>query len=242
MEPQKLSKGQKRDWQFRLLFLFSQIKLLLHVLHSFGVLVSCLEKITLKACIISTCNLDKGIYFIKINIFRSGLNIIISLHLGNYFIFLREFAELITQWLHDHWQINCQWTNNGHIGQINYLRLSFLMNKMGWLSYFTSILCKPLNILSGSGIPLQYSCLENLMDGGAWKAAVRGVAEGRTRLSNFTFTFHFHALEKKMATHSSVLAWRIPRDGGAWWAAILWVAQSQTRLKRLSSSLAGNVK
>ena len=48
------------------------------------------------------------------------------------------------------------------------------------------------------------------MDGGAWKAAVHGVAEGRTRLSNFTFTFHFHALEKEMATHSSVLAWRIP--------------------------------
>ena len=48
------------------------------------------------------------------------------------------------------------------------------------------------------------------MDGGAWKAAVHGVAEGRTRLSNFTFTFHFHALETEMATHSSVLAWRIP--------------------------------
>ena len=48
------------------------------------------------------------------------------------------------------------------------------------------------------------------MDGGAWKAAVRGVAEGRTRLSDFTFTFHLHALEKKMATHSSVLAWRLP--------------------------------
>ena len=51
------------------------------------------------------------------------------------------------------------------------------------------------------------------MDGGAWKAAVRGVAEGRTRLSDFTFTFHFHALEKEMATHSSVLAWRIPETG-----------------------------
>ena len=51
------------------------------------------------------------------------------------------------------------------------------------------------------------------MDGGAWKAAVHGVAEGRTRLSNFTFTFHFHALEKEMATHSSVLAWRIPGTG-----------------------------
>ena len=60
---------------------------------------------------------------------------------------------------------------------------------------------------------LQYSCLDNPMDGGAWKAAVHGVAEGRTRLSDFTFTFHFHALEKEMATHSSVLAWRIPGTG-----------------------------
>ena len=65
----------------------------------------------------------------------------------------------------------------------------------------------------GIGTPLQYSCLENPMDGGAWKAAVHGVAEGQTQLSDFTFTFHFHALEKEMATHSSVLAWRIPGRG-----------------------------
>ena len=65
----------------------------------------------------------------------------------------------------------------------------------------------------GNGTPLQYSCLENPMDGGAWKAAVHGVAEGRTRLSDFTFTFHLHALGKEMATHSSVLAWRIPGMG-----------------------------
>ena len=51
------------------------------------------------------------------------------------------------------------------------------------------------------------------MDGGAWKAAVDGVTEGRTRLSDFTFTFHFHALEKEMAAHSSILAWRIPGTG-----------------------------
>ena len=62
----------------------------------------------------------------------------------------------------------------------------------------------------GNGTPLQYSCLENPMGGGTWKAAVHGVAEGWTRLSDFPFTFHFHALEKEMATHSSVLAWRIP--------------------------------
>jgi len=60
---------------------------------------------------------------------------------------------------------------------------------------------------------LQYSCLENPMDGGAWWAAVHGVAESRTRLSNFTFTFHSYALEKEMATHSSVLALRIPGTG-----------------------------
>ena len=62
-------------------------------------------------------------------------------------------------------------------------------------------------------VPLQYSCLENPMDGGAWWAAVHGVAKSRTRLGDFTFPFHFHALEKKMATHSSVLAWRIPGTG-----------------------------
>ena len=65
----------------------------------------------------------------------------------------------------------------------------------------------------GSGTLLQYSCLENPMDGGAWWAAVHGVAKSRTRLSDFPFTFHFHALEKEMATHSSVLAWRIPGMG-----------------------------
>ena len=65
----------------------------------------------------------------------------------------------------------------------------------------------------GNGTPLQYSCLENPMDGGAWRATVHGVEKSRTRLSDFTFTFHFHALEKEMATHSSVLAWRIPGTG-----------------------------
>ena len=71
-----------------------------------------------------------------------------------------------------------------------------------------TIKCLPA-IWETNGTPLQYSCLENPMDRGAWWAAVHGVAEGRTRLSDFTFTFHFHALEKEMATHSSVLAWRI---------------------------------
>ena len=74
---------------------------------------------------------------------------------------------------------------------------------------------KTLNTYSGegNGTPLQFSCLENPMDRGAWWAAVPGVAKSRTRLSDFTFTFHFHALEKAMATHSSVLTWRTPGTG-----------------------------
>ena len=70
-----------------------------------------------------------------------------------------------------------------------------------------------LMVGEGTGNPLQYSCLENPMDGGAWWAAVHGVAKSQTRLSEFPFTFHFHTLEKEMATHSSVLAWRIPGTG-----------------------------
>ena len=82
---------------------------------------------------------------------------------------------------------------------------------LGWQACLCqkSFCCVP----EGNGTPLQYSCLENPMDGGAWKAAVHGVAEGRTWLSDFPFTFHFHALEKEMATHSSVLAWRITGTG-----------------------------
>ena len=87
----------------------------------------------------------------------------------------------------------------------------------------------------GSGDPLQYSCLENPMDGGAWWAAVHGVAKSQTRLSDFTFTFQFHTLKKEMATHSSVLAWRIPGMGEPGGLPSMG-SQSWTRLKRLSSS------
>ena len=79
-----------------------------------------------------------------------------------------------------------------------------------------SLLFKILSRLvigEGNGTPLQYSCLESPRNGGAWWAAVHGVAEGRTRLSNLTSTFHFHALEKEMAPHSSTPAWRIPGTG-----------------------------
>ena len=90
-------------------------------------------------------------------------------------------------------------------------------------------------VISNNGTPLQYSCLENPMDGGAWWAAVHGVAGSWRRLSNFIFTFHFHALEKEMATYSSVLAWRIPEMGEPVGLPSVG-SHSQTRLKRLSSS------
>ena len=88
-----------------------------------------------------------------------------------------------------------------------------------------------LTLLLGEGIgtPLQYSCLENPMDGGARWAAVHGVTQSWTGLSDFTFTFHLRALEKEMATHSSVLAWRIPgtgEPGGL--PAVYGVTQSRT--------------
>ena len=85
------------------------------------------------------------------------------------------------------------------------------------LIFYTAVffLCKYLAMSygEGNGTPLQSSCLANSMDRGAWWAAVHGVARSRTPLSDFTFTFHFYALEKEMATHSSVLAWRIPGTG-----------------------------
>ena len=83
-------------------------------------------------------------------------------------------------------------------------------------TFVSKVMSLLLNMLSrlvigeGNGKPLQYSCLENPMDGGAWWAAVHGVVMSRTRLRDFTFTFHFHTMEKAMATHSSVLAWRVP--------------------------------
>ena len=102
----------------------------------------------------------------------------------------------------------------------NILFLIHGYNIFCYLSKDINILFSVLKILSssmaslgeGNGTPLQYSCLENPMDG-AWWAAVHGVTKSQTRLSDFTFTFHFHALEKEMATHSSVLAWRIPGMG-----------------------------
>ena len=93
--------------------------------------------------------------------------------------------------LHSVWQFLCP---------------SMLLQIAGFSSFYGWV------IGEGNGIPLQYSCLENPRDRGAWWAAVHSVARRRTRLSDFTFTFHFPAL-KEMATHSSVLAWRIPGTG-----------------------------
>ena len=104
-------------------------------------------------------------------------------------------------------------------------RLSIFSPTPSSTSFFSTVFCLHFGIVfytraslvaqigEGNGTPLQYSCLENPMAGGACWAAVHGVAKGQTRLSNFTFTFHFHALEKEMATHSSALAWRVPGTG-----------------------------
>ena len=107
------------------------------------------------------------------------------------------------------------------------------MNHPSLMNFY---LC-PVNIWTGegNGKPLQYSCLQNPMDRGAWWAAFHGVAASRLQLSDFTFTLHFHAWEKEMATHSSVLTWRIP--GTAEPGRLLSMgSQSRTRLKCLSSS------
>ena len=88
----------------------------------------------------------------------------------------------------------------------------------------------------GNGNPLQYSCLENSMDGGAWRASVHGVTKSRTGLSNFTFTFLLSCFGEGNGNPLQCSCLENPRDGGAWWAAVSGIAQSRTRLKRLSSS------
>ena len=90
----------------------------------------------------------------------------------------------------------------------------------------------------GNGTPLRYSCLANPMDGGAWKAAVHGVARSLTWLSDFTFTFHFSlsCIGEGNGNPLQCSCLENPRDGGAWWAAVYGVTESRTRLKQLSSS------
>ena len=96
----------------------------------------------------------------------------------------------------------------------------------------------PRSTGEGNGTPLQYSCLENPMDGGAWWAAVHGDAKSWTRLSDFTFTFHFSlsCIGEGNGNPLQCSCLENPRVGGAWWAAVYGVTQGWTRLKRLSSS------
>ena len=104
--------------------------------------------------------------------------------------------------------------SNEHLGLISF-RMDWLdlLAVQGTLKSLLQHHSSKASIHWCDGTPLQYSCLENPMDGGTWWAAVCGVSKSRTRLREFTFTFHFHALEKEMSTHSSVLVWRIPGTG-----------------------------
>ena len=105
-------------------------------------------------------------------------------------------------------------TNVNHLPITSYCAL-YVLRERWKVKFQTSCISDVQGIgdREGNGTPLRYSCLENPMDGGAWQAAVHRVVKSRTQLSDFTFTLHSHALEKEMATHSSVLAWRIPGTG-----------------------------
>ena len=157
-----------------------------------------------------------------------------------------------TEQLHFHFSLSCIGEGNGKPLQCSCLEnprdgrnwwaavcgVTQSRKRLKWLSSSSSCFSG-----EGNGNPFQYSCLENPMDGGAWWAAVRGVAKSWTRRSDFTFTFHFHVLEKEMATHSSTLAWRIPvmeessglPSMGSHRVRHDW-SDLATRLKRLSSS------
>ena len=114
----------------------------------------------------------------------------------------------IMTWVMNHYSIQDEEKSSACLGRSHFPVRTTCLYEILWFYWFLqsiSITCG-----EGKGIPLQYSCLENPTDGGAWWAAVHGVTKSRTWLTDFTFTFHFHALEKEMATHSSVLAWRIP--------------------------------
>ena len=143
----------------------------------------------------------------------------------DYPLFCQKFLPLS-----DNKERNIQSIHIGEQGDLSVTSCSIVFLILGNLSWLPCLIIEDVRIFflttpslfflflylscgEGNGTPLQYSCLENPMDGGAWWAAVHGVSRSRTRLSDFTFTFHFHALEKDMATHSSVLAWRIPGTG-----------------------------
>ena len=105
-----------------------------------------------------------------------------------------------------------------------------------YIKFYIFILASMV-IGEGDGTPLQYSCLENPMDGGAWWAAVHGVAQSRTRLERLPFHFSLSCTGEGNGNSLQYSFLENPRDGGAWWAAVPGVAQSGTQLKRLSSSI-----
>jgi len=116
-------------------------------------------------------------------------------------IWRRRFKEIFVH--PPSWEHYSEWTKGRRDPNIHW-----------WMNRWTEGICAYVHVYGeGDGTPLQYSCLENSLDGGAWWASVHVVSKSWTRLSDFTFTFHFHALEKEMATHSSDLAWRIPGTG-----------------------------
>ena len=120
------------------------------------------------------------------------------------------------------------------------LNLSTIKSKLYFLSAFYNLYSFQ-HLLhhkfgEGNGTSLQYSCLENPVDGGAWQAAVPGVAKGQTQLSDITFHFSLSCIGEGNGNLLQCSCLENPRDGGAWWAAVCGVAQSRTRLKRLSSS------
>ena len=129
-------------------------------------------------------------------------------HVSHLYFLKWQKMTIYTSIMHRHLQILYNQQLMAPLWCINVCDKDIWHTQKGWIYWITEGWHG-----EGNGTPRQYSCLENPMDGGAWWAAVHVVAKSRTRLSDFTFTFHFHALEKEMATHSSVLAWRISGTG-----------------------------
>ena len=136
---------------------------------------------------------------------------------------------------------NIQDDLNRLLKQSSFFQLHIFMD-LGFLLYFIFLICfsqsselqqtECRSRYENCGLsPLQYSCLENPMDWSLPGSSIHGTAKSRARLSDFTFTFHFHALEKEMATQLQCSCLENPRDGGAWWAAVYGVAHSRTQLK-----------